>query len=412
MTDVRAILDQVRERGRDAVLTFTERFDGVRLTADQLIYDPRDVDAEEPRAAIREAIDTAIRRIRAFHRQTRPASTGNLTAEAGLELRERWVPLRRVGVYAPNGQYPLISSLLMTAIPAQEAGVDRIVVAIAPRNHARTDPAWTYALRQLGLHEVLATGGAQAIAAMAYGIEGLDPVDLIAGPGNRYVTTAKQQLFSDGVVGIDLIAGPSEVLIIADSTANPHWIALDLLSQAEHAADASAVLVSWDADLLGAVETVVEAERHADPSRIVGRITYKPVDSPQAALSFLNQTAPEHAGLVGEAAEALAPGVRTAGALFIGAMASQALGDYLAGPSHVLPTHRSARFLSGLSTRTFMRRMSVIRAGADLSANLLQKGAILADLEGLIFHRRALTDRLRGENDRVALKEDRDEPHG
>ncbi len=394
MTDVKTILDQVRERGRDAVLALTERFDGVRLAAEQLVYDPAEVDAEEPTAAVREAIDTAIRRVRAFHRQTRPTSTETLTAEAGLALGERWIPIRRVGVYAPNGQYPLISSLLMTAIPAQEAGADQIVVAISPRHHSRTHPAWHYALSRLGLHEVLAAGGAQAVAALAYGLEGLKPVDLVAGPGNRYVTAAKRQLFSQGVVGIDLIAGPSEVLIVADGTANPRWIALDLLSQAEHAADGSAVLVSWDPACLTAVEAEVEFYRRADPSRVIGRIAYQAVDTPQAALALLNQSAPEHAGLVGETAEALAPGVRTAGALFVGAMAGQALGDYLAGPSHVLPTGGSGRFLSGLSTRTFMRRMSVIRANADLAPNLLRHGAALADLEGLSFHRQALSERL------------------
>jgi histidinol dehydrogenase len=221
---------------------------------------------------------------------------------------------------------------------------------------------------------------------------------LIAGPGNQYVTEAKQALFADGTVGIDLLAGPSEVLVVADGNANPLFVALDLLSQAEHSPDASGVLVSWDDALIAKVKAEVEAKHSADPTRILGTIRYQRVADPEAALDLLNHLAPEHAGLIGEQAEALAPRVSTAGALFIGAMAGEALGDYIAGPSHVLPTEGTGRFLSGLSTRTFMRRMSVIEANFGLNPQLLTHGALLAELEGLRFHQQALLARVAAKN--------------
>lgn len=390
MTDVSEILRRVRDEGEAALLQFNAQFDHVTMKAKDLVYDPFDLDVPAPPKAICRAIDAAIERIQRFHRATRPSATTQLDSENDLYLSERWIPLSRVAVYAPNGGYPLVSSLLMTAIPAQEAGVSEVVAAISPRGGSTTHPVWNYALRQLGLHQVLAAGGAQAIAALAYGIGPIKPVDLIAGPGNRYVTAAKQTLSAQGIVGIDLLAGPSEVLIIADGTANPEYIAYDLLSQAEHADDASGILVTWDDALLERVRQRVQALQQEDGERVVGTITFERVANAQAALDRLNQVAPEHAGLVGTEAEALASQVRTAGALFVGAMAGQALGDYVAGPSHVLPTGGTGRFLSGLSTRTFMRRMSVIEARKQLTSDLLDCGAALAELEGLRFHQQAL----------------------
>ena len=390
MTDVSEILRRVRDEGEAALLQFNAQFDHVSMEAKDLVYDPFDLDVPEPPKAICQAIDAAIGRIQRFHRATRPSATTQLDSENELYLSERWIPLSRVAVYAPNGGYPLVSSLLMTAIPAQEAGVSDVVAAISPRGGSATHPVWNYALRQLGLHQVLAAGGAQAIAALAYGLGPIKPVDLIAGPGNRYVTAAKQALSAQGIVGIDLLAGPSEVFIIADGTANPEYIAYDLLSQAEHAEDASAIFVTWDDALRERVRRRVHALRQEDGERVVGTITFERVADAQAAVDRLNQVAPEHAGLVGAEAEALAPQVRTAGALFVGAMAGQALGDYVAGPSHVLPTGGTGRFLSGLSTRTFMRRMSVIEARKQLTSDLLECGAALAELEGLRFHQQAL----------------------
>lgn len=392
-TDVRAIIEDVATRGAEAVCEYTRRFDQVDVSPDDLVYDPFAIDTAPPAAEIQAAIEYAAARIRRFHRASRPAPVSGIDSEPGLSLSERWVPLRRAGVYAPNGEYPLVSSLLMTAIPAQEAGVEGIAVAISPRADSRRDPIWNFALRHLGIHQVLAAGGAQAIAALAYGVGPLSPVDIVAGPGNRYVAEAKQILFERGAVGIDLLAGPSEVMVVADGTADPRWVALDLLSQAEHAADASGVLVTWDPDLAQAVEREVEAARAAHPLRAAGPIRYQQVADAEAALVALNRAAPEHAGLIGAAAEALAPRVTTAGALFIGALAGQALGDYVAGPSHVLPTQRTGRFLSGLSTRTFMRRMSIVEARTGITPELFEQGAVLAGLEGLLFHQAALTER-------------------
>lgn len=393
MTDVREILERVRDQRELAVLDYSWQYDRVKLRAQDLIYDPFDVEVAQPQEPVCRAIDVAQQRIRRFHRATRPKTITKTDPENHLSLSERWLPLSRVGLYAPNGGYPLVSSLLMTAIPAQEAGVKDLVVAISPRGDSRQHPVWNYALRQLGVHQVLAAGGAQAIAALAFGLNGLAPVDLIAGPGNAYVTAAKQTLFQQGQVGIDLLAGPSEVLIIADETANPDYIAYDLIAQAEHAVDASAVLVSWDDTVLQAVRQRIEELLKSVDHQAIGSIRFERVVDPASALDKLNQTAPEHAGLVGPAAEALASQVRTAGALFVGPMASQALGDYVAGPSHVLPTGGTARFLSGLSTKTFMRRMSVIEARGPLTEDLINSGAILAEQEGLRFHQGALLAR-------------------
>ncbi|MCY0899591.1 MAG: histidinol dehydrogenase [Firmicutes bacterium] len=388
---VRRILTDVKQQGADAVRAYTRSLDGIDVPLDELVYDPFEVATTLPPAEIQDAIRRAAEQIRRFHERSRPAGDEVVVEEPGLTLRERWVPIRRAGIYVPNGAYPLISSLLMTAIPAQCAGVESLVVAISPRHESRQHPVWNFALRLLDIHTVLGAGGAQAIAALAYGIKGLPPVDIIAGPGNAYVAQAKQQVAAAGVVGIDVWAGPSEVAVIADGGANAAYIAADLLAQAEHGPDASAHLVTWDQALLATVQELVERQRV--PATTMGSIGFKWVSSPEDAINWVNQLAPEHLGLIGPRAESLADQVMTAGAVFIGPMASEALGDYVAGPSHVLPTQGTGRFLSGLSTRTFMRKMSVIEAGAQLDPALLEAGALLARVEGLEFHRQALTVR-------------------
>ncbi|MCL6562034.1 MAG: histidinol dehydrogenase [Firmicutes bacterium] len=394
MPDVGPILEAVRTRGADAVLEFTARFDGITLTPEELIYDPARVALPAPDADAQAAVDFAVERVRQFHEQCRPTATK--VQEPGLSLEERWVPLQRVGIYVPNGLYPLLSSLIMSVVPAQAAGVGEIVVALSPRHDSRRHPLWNYALRKLGVREVLAAGGAQAIAAMAYGLPGLlKPVSLIAGPGNAWVAAAKQALFAAGVVGIDLVAGPSEVLVIADEEAPVDWVALDLLSQAEHSPDAEAIFITWSPTLLSQVKAAVEQERAQAPHpQTLGPITFRLVADPAEAVEQANRIAPEHLALVGAKAEDLAGQVTTAGAVFIGPLAGQALGDYVAGPSHVLPTQGTGRFLSGLSTRTFMRKISVISPGENLRTEYLRHGATLADLEGLYFHAEALRRRM------------------
>ncbi|MBX5466447.1 MAG: histidinol dehydrogenase [Firmicutes bacterium] len=398
MPDVDAILEAVRSRGADAVVEWTERLDGVRLNPEDLVYDPFAEPVSPPPAEDQAAIDFAIDRVWRFHHLSRP-KTAVVVEEPGLRLEERWVPLRRVGVYAPNGLFPLLSSLIMCAVPALAAGVDTVVAAISPRHQSRHDPYWNYTLRRLGIRTVLAAGGAQAIAALAYGLPGLlEPVELVAGPGNAWVAAAKQALFSAGVIGIDLWAGPSEVLVIADRNAPPEWVALDLLAQAEHAPDATAICVSWQPDALQAIQEAVQQAIADAPegAEARGQIRWELVQDPAAAVTLANRIAPEHLALVGPEAEALAPAIRTAGALFLGPLAGQALGDYVAGPSHVLPTQGTGRFASGLSTRTFMRRMSVIQTDSALNPDYLDHGARLATREGLYFHARSLMRR-RGE---------------
>ncbi len=396
---VSQILDDVKLEGMSKILAYTKQFDGVDLEPEQIIVnvDTLPIPTLEAKDSQknREAIDFACEQIRRFHQTTLPQTVISVDPATGLHLEERLIPLERVGVYVPNGQYPLISSLLMTAIPAQIAGVNDLVVAIAPKIPMQLDPLWIYALKAAHVKTVLRIGGAQAIAAMAYGFDGFDPVELIAGPGNRFVAEAKSEVFRRGAVGLDVSAGPSEVLVMAGDLDHREVevAALDLLAQAEHAADTHAYFVSWSPRSVSSVQSRVQEwiKGYDGP---LGRIEWMTVPNPEKALTLANQIAPEHMGLLGSEAQALASGVKSAGALFVGRMAGQALGDYVAGPSHVLPTGKTARFLSGLATRTFMRRMSVIMADERLPEEYLQAGQVLAAMEGLNFHEQSLKTRL------------------
>lgn len=388
MPTVNEILDQIQLRGIEAALEYTNRFDGISLTADDIVWDPTTVATPNLPSEEMAALSFARDNIWQFHEATRPQDM-TITPQPGITLGERYVPLGRVGIYVPNGGYPLVSSLLMQVIPAQVAGVTDIVVAIAPKGGLELEPRWLFALHMLGVRHVLRLGGAQAIASLAYGLERFPPVDMITGPGNRFVTEAKQEVFRRGLCGIDLIAGPSEVLVIisdADLAANA---AYDLLAQAEHAHDAKGILVTWHPEVKTAVETILtkETSQHQKP---LGQIEIHLVESPIHAVSLANQKAPEHLGLMGDEAETLEHDIRTAGALFVGPYSGQALGDYTAGPSHVLPTGGSGRFLSGLTTRTFMRRMSVIHTTNDLPERYLTHTQQLAHLEGLHYHEKSM----------------------
>lgn len=389
MSVVSEILDAISLGGLTAALEYTQQFDGVTLSPGDVVWNPMMVSPPSLSPAEQHAIDFAVKQIVAFHRATHPKDT-ILHPAPGLILSERFVPLDRVGVYVPNGGYPLISSLLMTAVPAQVAGVPEIVVAIPPRGEVSRNPLWLYALQSLKISTVVSLGGAQAVGLMAYGCPELPAVDLIAGPGNAYVAEAKREIFRRGLAGIDVIAGPSEVLVICDDPTYADIAALDLLAQAEHAIDARAVLVSWDKDVLRRAQSLVSS---VSTERPLGRIEMVPVSSPDEAVQLAQRMAPEHLGLMGTEAESLLPRLTTAGAIFVGPMAGQALGDYVAGPSHVLPTGGTGRFLSGLSTRTFMRRASIIEASSDLPEAYLEAGQTLAELEGLDFHRQSLARR-------------------
>lgn len=389
MSLVTDILDEIQRTGWEAALRYTEKFDHVVLTPEDAVWNPLLEPPLCPSEEEKAAIEFAIEQITRFHQATRPRDV-QVEQAPGLTLEERFVPLTRVGLYVPNGDYPLLSSLLMTAIPARVAGVKDIVVAIAPRGDVRKSPLWIYTLQQLKISAVLSLGGAQAIGILGYGGQGFAPVDLIAGPGNRFVAEAKQELLRRQVVGIDLTAGPSEVLVIADDPSLAEIAAMDLLAQAEHAPDTRAFFVTWNPHLLSAVESVIG---RLTPPKTLGHIECRLVAGPEEAAELANRIAPEHLGLLGETAETLLPAIRTAGAVFVGAMAGQALGDYVAGPSHVLPTGGTGRYLSGLSTRTFMRRISVIQAHTGLPNDYLRHGQALARLEGLEFHRRSLAVR-------------------
>ena len=395
---VRAIIADVVARGDAALIDYTSRFDGLDLTPERLR-----VGADEIEAAVaacgREALDAlrfAMSRIEDFHRAQKPEDA--MTTDAlGVTLGWRWTAVESVGLYVPGGTASYPSSVLMNAVPAKVAGVPRIVMA-APTPRGKTNPLVLAAAHIAGVDEVYRVGGAQAVAALAYGTETIAPVAKIVGPGNAYVAAAKRRVF--GQVGIDMIAGPSEVLILADDTANPAWIAADLLAQAEHDAAAQAILMTDSAALADAVEAAVErqlatlprAEIAAASWRAFGAIVLVPALAD--AIPLVDLLAPEHLEVEAEDAEALAQSVRNAGAIFLGAHTPEAIGDYVGGPNHVLPTARSARFSSGLGVLDFMKRTSILRCDAEALRALGPAAIALGRAEGLEAHARSVAIRL------------------
>jgi len=395
---VRAIIADVVARGDAALIDYTSRFDGLDLTPDRLR-----VGADEIEAAVagcgREALDAlrfAMSRIEDFHRAQKPEDA-MATDALGVTLGWRWTAVESVGLYVPGGTASYPSSVLMNAVPAKVAGVPRIVMA-APTPRGKTNPLVLAAAHIAGVDEVYHVGGAQAVAALAYGTETIAPVAKIVGPGNAYVAAAKRRVF--GQVGIDMIAGPSEVLILADDTANPAWIAADLLAQAEHDAAAQAILMTDSAALADAVEAAVErqlatlprAEIAAASWRAFGAIVLVPALAD--AIPLVDLLAPEHLEVEAEDAEALAQSVRNAGAIFLGAHTPEAIGDYVGGPNHVLPTARSARFSSGLGVLDFMKRTSILRCDAEALRALGPAAIALGRAEGLEAHARSVAIRL------------------
>ena len=392
---VAAILDEVRTGGLDAVLRFAERFDKVKLDAETLKVGPEEIarGAAEASPEVREAIQFAAKRIRAYHERQRPADQ-RFTDEAGVELGWRWTPLESVGIYVPGGRAAYPSTVLMNAVPAAAAGVDRIAMITPP---GRMEPAVLAAAAAAGVTEIWRVGGAHGVAALAYGAGPIKPVDKIVGPGNAYVTAAKRRLY--GVVGIDALAGPSEIVVVADGANDPDWIAADLLSQAEHDPAAQSILITDDEAFAEAVSAAVDRQilglatgqdaRASWDSH--GAIIIAPLDdSPR----LVNLIAPEHVEFAIETPEALSDRVRHAGAIFLGRYAPEAIGDYVAGSNHVLPTSRSARFSSGLSIYDFLKRTSIIRCDADAFAKLAGPTIALAEAEGLPAHARSASIRL------------------
>ena len=397
---VAGILADVRLRGDDALVEYTRRFDRVDAAGAQDLQ----VSAAECASALkglpeaqRAALQAAAERVRSYHERQRAESWSYQDAE-GNELGQRVTPLDRVGVYVPGGKAAYPSSVIMNVMPAKVAGVSEIVMAV-PTPGGERNALVLAAAALCGVDRVYTIGGAQAVAAMAFGTQSIPAVDKIVGPGNAYVAAAKRRVF--GVVGIDMVAGPSEILIVSDGTSNPDWIAMDLFSQAEHDELAQAILVSPDAGFLDAVQASIDRELPAMSRRQVIRDALArrgaliEVRDLTEACELVNRIAPEHLELAVEDAEPLLAKVRHAGAIFIGRYASEALGDYCAGPNHVLPTSRTARFSSPLGVYDFQKRSSVIRISRDGAQTLGKIAAELAHGEGLTAHARSAEYRMK-----------------
>lgn len=398
---VRNILDDVRSRGDEALADYGRRFDCETLTPEALLVSEAETQAAfdsipaEDRAILSEAADN----IRSFHEHQNENSWWT-TRSDGTVLGQMVTPVDRVGLYVPGGQggqTPLISSLLMNAIPAQVAGVNDIQVISPPRPDGSLNPHLLATAALLGITRVIRAGSAWGIAALAYGTQSVDPVDVIAGPGNIFVTTAKRLLM--GTVGIDMIAGPSEITVVADSSANPAWLAADMLSQAEHDPLASALLCTTDEALGQAVITELDKQLADLPRAKEARASLENWGAVlvcpdlDAALDCVNRLAPEHLELAVADPWALLGKVRNAGAIFMGHTAPEPVGDYFAGPNHVLPTLTTARFSSALSVQTFLKKSSVIATSPSFVAANADKIARLARLEGLEAHARSVESR-------------------
>ena len=395
---VAAIIGDVRTRGAAAVIELTERFDRLRLTEDRLAFSAGEIEAEIAKvpAPERAALEMAAERIRAYHERQLPEDR-EWEDETGVRLGWRWTPVDAAGLYVPGGLASYPSSVLMNAIPAQVAGVRRLIIC-APTPEGVVNPLVLLAAQLAGVDTVYRIGGAQAIAAMAYGAGPIVAVDKITGPGNAYVAAAKRQVF--GQVGIDMIAGPSEVLVIADSDNDPDWLAADLMSQAEHDECAQAVLITDDRAFGDAVAVAVDrllqrlsrAEIAAASWRDFGAVIVTRDLSQGAAIA--NRFAPEHLQICTADPEALLAQIRHAGAVFLGAHTPEVIGDYVGGPNHVLPTAGSARFSSGLSVLDFMKRTTVARVSPRAMAAIGPAAEILAQSEGLEAHGLAVRCRL------------------
>jgi histidinol dehydrogenase len=395
---VAAIIDDVQQRGDAALVGYTNRFDRVTLTAATLRLSPQeiaDTAAKAPAETVA-ALKLAAERIDSFHRRQLPQAIDYVDG-VGVRLGMEWRPLASAGLYVPGGTAAYPSSVLMNALPAKVAGVSRLVMVV-PTPDGRLNPLVMAAASLCGVDEIYRVGGAQAVAALAYGTATIAPVDKIVGPGNAYVAAAKRRVF--GRVGIDMIAGPSEILVVADNRSDPAWIAADLLSQAEHDVSAQAILVTDDVEFAISVEQEVDNHLTRLPRAAIARQSWETngailvVRDWDEAVALVDRVAPEHLELAIDQPEALAKRIRHAGAMFLGRYAPEAIGDYIAGPNHVLPTARSARFASGLSVFDFLKRTTFVGCDADGLAALAPAAIRLAEAEGLDAHALSLSIRL------------------
>ncbi|WP_339865587.1 histidinol dehydrogenase [Paremcibacter congregatus] len=395
---VRAILTDVRTRGDVAVFEYTSRFDKLDLTPETIRVSPEELANAKSRCApdVLQALKTAAERIDSFHRRHLPEDD-NYTDDAGVSLGARWTPVAAAGIYVPGGKAVYPSSVLMNAMPAKCAGVERIVMVV-PAPNGDLNPLVLAAAELAGITEIYKIGGAQAIGALAYGTESISPVDVITGPGNAFVAAAKREVF--GTVGIDMIAGPSEILVVADGQNNPRWIAMDLLSQAEHDEVAQAILITDDADFARATCDAVEDHLKTLPRADIARKSWNDhgavivVETMDQAIPLVNRLAPEHLELAIDAPRDMAAKIPNAGSIFLGRYTPEAVGDYVAGPNHVLPTARSARFSSGLNVLNFMKRNTLIECTRESLAQIGPAAMTLAEEEGLQAHGRSIGIRL------------------
>jgi histidinol dehydrogenase len=395
---VAAIIADVAARGDQALVELTQRFDGLDLTAIGMRVTRDEIDAA-PAQCDRVALDAlafARDRIEAHHRRQLPRDD-RYTDALGVEIGHRWTAIEAVGLYVPGGTAAYPSSVLMNAVPAKVAAVPRIVMVV-PSPHGQLSPLVLAAAKLAGVDEIYRIGGAQAVAALAYGTETIKPVAKVVGPGNAYVAAAKRQVF--GIVGIDMIAGPSEVLIVADADANPEWVAADLLAQAEHDTAAQSILITDDPALARAVEIAVERQLTTLPRSAVGSAAWRDhgatilVQDFEEAVPLIDALAPEHLEIAMRNPEPLAARIRNAGAIFIGYHTPEAIGDYVAGSNHVLPTSRSARFSSGLGVLDFMKRTSLLKLSPESLRELGPAAIALGHAEGLEAHARSVAIRL------------------
>ena len=396
---VAAIVDDVRARGDAALIELTAKYDRQTLSADSLRIGDDEIDAAMRACApeTKAALELAAQRIGDFHARQKPEDA-RFTDAAGVEMGHRWTPVDAAGLYVPGGLANYPSSVLMNAIPARVAGVGRVVMVV-PTPDGQINPLVLVAAKLAGVDEIYRIGGAQAVAALAYGTASIAPVNVIVGPGNAYVAAAKKQVF--GQVGIDMIAGPSEILVVADAENDPAWMAADLLSQAEHDEVAQSILICADNAYADAVAAAVESALKTLPRQDIARASWENFgailvvnDLHAQAPELVNQLAPEHLELAVAEPDAMADKIRHAGAIFLGRHTPEAIGDYIAGPNHVLPTARAARYASGLSVLDFMKRSSLVKCDADALAAIGPAAVRLAEEEGLDAHGRSISIRL------------------
>ena len=397
-TTVRDIIADVVARGDAALIDYSKRFDRIDLAATGIAVSAAEVAAAEAKCSKEQlaALDLAYERITVYHAKQKPADVRYRDA-VGVELGWRWSPIDSVGLYVPGGTAAYPSSVLMNVAPARVAGVKRVVMVV-PTPDGQVHPLVLAAARRAGIDEIYRVGGAQAVAALAYGTKTIAPVAKIVGPGNAWVAAAKRRVF--GQVGIDMIAGPSEVLILADGTANPDWIAADLLAQAEHDESAQSILITDDPELAEAVMVAVDRHLETLSRKEIASASWRDfgaiirVEKLADALPLADRIAAEHLEIISADAEELAARISNAGAIFIGGYTPEAIGDYVGGSNHVLPTARSARFSSGLSVLDFLKRTSILKCDAESLRAIGDAAVTLGEAEGLTAHARSVSIRM------------------